>query len=135
MAIEKTSKAVIKTARLNPINQPERIALEHIAELEKQGFNFKQIIVDAINHRAGATPEMFSREPDMQEMRFARMVEDIVGQFAKELMDKIQSGTIKVSGDPQEDEKQADGISAFTQNFARSLLQRQQMTSGDDVDD
>ncbi len=130
MSKEKTSLAVIKTARLNPINHEEAVTLEYISELEKQGYNFKQIIVDAILARAGATPEMFTREKQSEHL--AHVVEESFSKFAAELMQRISAGTIKVSASIDEDQNRSDGLSAFARNFGRGLLQRNQMTQGDD---
>jgi hypothetical protein len=123
MRKEKTSLAVVKCIRLNPINPEEAWALEYLQSKEDEGFGLKETIIDALNARAGATPEMFTKE--RQENRVMAMVEQVMG----ELRDQIRNGKLDLSTDnPQRD----DQLSDFTQTFGRGFLQRQAMTMGDD---
>lgn len=130
MRREKTSQAVIKTARLNPVNPEEKRALDHLRKMERQGYNFKQVIVDAINYREGATPEMFTRDDRDPMAAMEQKIERLFSQLASELVAKIGNGEVRLSESLEEDEARDDGVSAFTKNFARGLFQRQEMTMG-----
>lgn len=130
MRKDKTSRAVIKTARLNPINPEEKRALDHLRKMERQGFNFKQVVVDAINYRDGATPEMFTHDDHDPMTLMEQKIERLFSQLAAELVSKIGNGEVRLSDSLEEDASRDDGVSAFTRNFARGLLQRQEMTMG-----
>lgn len=127
-----TSLAVFKTARFNPIHREEETALAYIEKLEAQGFSFKEIVTDAINRAAGATPEMFSREVAYDSSRFVGLVEQVFGNFRDELLEKIGSGAVRIAPTAAEDERRDDGISAFAKNFQRGLMERQEMLHGED---
>jgi hypothetical protein len=128
MPRQKTSKAVIKAARFNPeTSEYDRRALEIIEQLEADGYNFKQIVVDAILRASGATPEMFER-PGVGTADLQRLLE----QFAQEILNEVRKG-----GDVPKASRHADGddpadVSPFTRNFARSFVQRQQRATGED---
>ncbi len=130
-----SSRAVIKAARLNPINREEAKALAYIQKLEGEGYNFKEIVVDAINRAQGLTPEMFTREVADESNRFAGLVEQILARFASELLSHIKTGQVHVSQNVDEDAQRDDGMTAFAKNFSRGLLQRQQMIRGGEDDE
>lgn len=119
------------TARLNPNNNnaAERAALEYIAKAFEQGFNFKQIVVDAVNHRAGATPDMFKSDAPQLSGNFLQQFEAMFHDFAESLMKQIEAGTIHVGSDKQ---TKAAGLTAFTRQFSQGVLQRQQQVVSDD---
>lgn len=120
MPREKTSQAEIYHARLNPINPEEAIALEYIRAAEGNGINFKQVVVDAINARAGATPEMFARNGGIVE--YAKSTEAMFKQFAEQLIAELrQSGGIQMNN-PQSAE---EPVSRFAKSFASGLRKRQ----------
>jgi hypothetical protein len=133
MPREKTSKAVIKCARLNPINQEEAEALKIIGEKEKDGFNFKKVVVDAILFADGRTPEMFTRESQTDHL--GHLLSDLFERFAEDLLKQIHNGRVHVSESPEEDAQRDDGLSAFARTFSRGVLQRQSMAIGDENGD
>jgi len=122
---KKTSQAVIKSARLNPVtSEKDMKALEIIEELEGKGFNFHQIAVDAILAKGGATPEMFDQE-NMARHIMSRL-EGVLANFSDELMHNLKSrGGLDLDDDDGE-------VSRFTSTFARGFLERQQQVLGDD---
>lgn len=122
MPLPKTSKAVIKTARLNPINPEEASALKIIADNEAKGFNFKETIVDAVNRCGGLTPDMFTKQRGLTEQDFR--------DFASQLLSEIGNSKGRQEVAPVDD----DGaeVSKFTQTFLTGLRQRQQQTDDDE---
>lgn len=124
-----SSKAVIKTARINPASSlEEAMALDYIVAQEARGFGFKQVVVDAINYRAGHTPEMFGRERDGEAVRFYGLVEKLLGEFAASLLSKIQKGEIGVA------DNQNDAVSSYAASFMKTARERQAIAQGDDED-
>lgn len=126
----KTSKAVIKCARLNPINQEESEALKILEELALEGFNFKKVVVDAILFAKGRTPEMFTRESATDHL--GHILEGLFQQFAEDLLKQLHAGRVRLPENVEEDAQKPDGLSAFARNFSKSLLQRQAMTLGEE---
>lgn len=125
MARQKTTQAVIKHARFNPATSAEeKAALEIIEELEADGYNFKQIAVDAILRVNGMKPEMFAR-PNPQNM-MADM-EDMLSRYAQEIITAVKRGGIHV-----EDEPGGETDSPFSRNFAKSFMQRNQRAVGEE---
>lgn len=125
MARQKTTQAVIKHARFNPATSAEeKAALDIIQELEADGYNFKQIAVDAILRMNGAKPEMFAR-PNPQNM-MADM-EDMLSRYAQEIITAVKRGGVQI-----EDEANGDSDSPFSRNFAKSFMQRNQRAMGDE---
>lgn len=127
MPHEKTSQAKYKSIRFNPGTSVEdREALALVTDLETQGYNFHQIVVDAILRAGDWTPEMFPKPntPDM-----IGMMEGLLSNFAQEIIAEIHRGGIRINegeiGEPQED------TSEFVNNFARTFMQRQQRALGD----
>lgn len=126
---EKTTEAVVKAARLNPAtSQYDRDALKIVTDLEAKGFNFKQVAVDAILRAGGHTPEMYERQSGQGAMLIERM-ESLFERFAEEILEQVKSGRVVVGRGGDDDGATA---SAFTRNFARGFLQRQQQGGGDD---
>lgn len=132
MTLPKTSQAVLLTARLNPINPEEASALKIIAEQREKGFNFKQVIVDAINRCGGATPEMFTRERDDQMHQFARLTEGALSQFTEQVLNELRSNGVQLPQPDKDDEGKP--ISSFTRTLVKGLKQRQEQTY-EDIDD
>lgn len=128
MPLPKTSQAVILSARLNPVtSERDRMALEIIRRLEGEGFNFKQIVVDAILHADGKTPEMFER--DQGAGQIVSRLETLLADFSSDLLRNLKSrGNVPVDDDDEDDE----GVSRFASTFAKGYLQRQQQALGDD---
>ncbi len=125
MAQQKTTQAVIKHARLNPVTSAEdKAALEIIDQLEADGYNFKQIAVDAILRVNGMKPEMFAR-PNPQNM-MADM-EDMLSRFAQEIVTAVKHGSVQ-----PESESISESDSPFSRNFAKSFMQRNQRAMGDE---
>lgn len=129
----KTSQAVIKPARLNPKNPHEREVLRILGEKEKQGYNFKQVAVDAILRAEGCTPEMFDKEP----------VGDIFSLIKEAIAEAIPAALRHYSGlrmqqSPDAPEEEIDeSVSEFSKSFATSYLQRRESLVGqpDDEDE
>lgn len=128
MSRQKTTQAVILSARLNPVtSEYDRKALEIIRELEANGFNFKQIAVDAILRAGGAKPEMFERDSGTAAL-LARF-ETLLADFSTDLVRNLKSrGNLPVDDDEDDEE----GVSRFASTFAKGYLQRQQQALGDD---
>lgn len=125
MSRPKTTQAVIKTARLNPATSAEdKAALEIIQELEGQGYNFKQIIVDAVLRGNGFKPEMFAR-PNSGDLM--RGMEDMLSSFAQEILSEVRKGGVRT-----EEEPASEADSPFSRNFAKSFMQRQQRATGEE---
>lgn len=124
---KKTTQAVILSARLNPAtSDKDRMALEIIREKEAEGMNFKQIAVDAILHRGGATPEMFDRETSTQKL--VTHLEAMLSDFSADLLRNLKGrGSF-----PPDDDEDEEGVSRFASTFAKGYLQRQQKALGDD---
>lgn len=124
MARQKTTQAVIKHARLNPVTSAEdKAALDIIQELEADGYNFKQIAVDAILRVNGMKPEMFAR-PNPQNMMTD--MEDMLSRFAQEIVLAVKRGGIQPNDEPE-----GETDSPFSRNFAKSFMQRNQRAMGD----
>lgn len=123
---KKTSRAVIKSARFNPVtSEKDMKALEIIEELEGKGYNFHQIAVDAILTRGGATPEMFDPENGTRNM--ISQLETMLADFSADLMRNL-----KGRRDFDIDDDDEGRVSQFTANFAKGFLARQQQVLGDD---
>lgn len=126
----KPSEAVIKSARLNPINAQEKDALEIIEELEAQGYSFKEIVVDAILRADGRTPEMYPPNTQNTATVILGQLEQMFAQFAQEIISQVKRG----GGQPVQDdtEEDADGRpSPFAKSFAKSYVERQRRALGD----
>lgn len=128
--IPKTSQAVFYSARLNPVHDKERQAIDIIESWKSDGFNFKEGVVDAILRSRGITPEMFTRR-DMTAQYFASLTEDVLKRFAQELMDTLrQSGMAAPALTSATDE--AEVLTPFTKTFVNGLKQRQQQSFEDE---
>lgn len=123
---QKTSQAIILSARINPrTSDKDRMALEIIRDLEEKGYKRKQIIVDAILARGGATPEMFDQETFAQQIM--SHLETVLADFSVDLLRNIKS-----RDDIDIDESDDGEVSRFTTNFAKGFIERQQQVLGDD---
>lgn len=120
MPREKTSQAEHFSARLNPVTSPEdRAALEIIHDLEGKGYNFKQIVVDAILKASGHTPEMFAKHNPAD---LLLGVENLLERFTGEIIGQIRQGNVSLDELTDADEH---GNSPFMQNFTKSFVRRQ----------
>jgi hypothetical protein len=120
MPRQKTTQAEHFSARLNPVTSPEdRAALEIIHDLEDKGYNFKQIVVDAILKASGHTPEMFARHNPSD---LLLGIENLLERFTGEIIGQIRQGNISLDDIADAD---ANGNSPFMQNFTKSFVQRQ----------
>lgn len=129
--VREKSKAVIKSARLNPVNQPEADALKIIDELEQQGYSFKTIVVDAILMADGRTPEMYTSNTQAVSTQILGQLDRMFSQFAHEIISQIKRGGIQSVMDEDEDDS-AEHKSRFAESFARSFLERQRRAMGDE---
>lgn len=126
------SQAEVMAIRLNPINPREKEALKRIKQLKKEGFNVKQVVVDAILRSSGFTPEMFDTVDNMTPGQAIGAFQDMLDQFSAELLKKLNTGEVRItSSSKEEDAEQDDGLSAFAKNFSRGLLQRQRINAGE----
>lgn len=126
MARQKTSRAEFYTARLNPIHPEEAKAIEFIERHERNGYNFKQIIVDAINRAEGVTPEMFAKDSNTQLASIGNLLEEKLREFAHQL---LSNGAISLSSP---EEVKQEHVTKFTRNFVKGLQQRQQSSGNVD---
>lgn len=123
MPLEKTSKAVIKSARINPSTSKEaENALKIIARLEADGWTFSQIVIDAINRADGATPEMFPHTDLSREG-----IEKLLEQFADMLVSRIGQGKPIV---PSDDEIKSGKLTPFEALAAKKLADRSKQIKG-----
>lgn len=129
MSRPKTSKAVIKSARFNPeTSDLDKRVLKTVADLEEKGWNFKQIVVDAVIKCSGETVDYVDR-PGVNRAGMEQLFE----QFAKEIIREIRSGGFTTKAQLDEDDDDESGeVTPFTRNFARSFIQRQQRATGED---
>lgn len=125
MPIPKTSEAEKLTAHLNPIHPDEREVLNIVRELKGRGYNFKQIVVDAILRWDGKDPVTFQHEPGAS---ILPQLEQMFASFAQEIVNQVKTGRIQAD-DIEEDGERA---SPFAQRFAKSFVQRQQRAMGDE---
>ena len=134
MSIPKTSQAVLLTARLNPINPEEASALKILAEQREKGYNFKQVVVDALNRCGGVTPEMFTQERDDQMHQFAKLTEGMLGQFTEQVLNELRSNGVNLPQSTPDQDDNGKPISSFTKTIVRGLKQRQEQTY-EDIDE
>lgn len=133
MPPKKTTKAKYYSARFNPETSEEDARVIEIVEhwIAQGGHTFKSISQDAILHRNGHRPEMFS-DPNLANAKLLGQFEDMLTRFAEDLMrhmDALPRGGGRAQPDHDDDEPPGS-TSAFARNFAKGFLQRQQ--SGDD---
>jgi hypothetical protein len=131
MSIPRTSQAVILTARLNPINPEEASALRIIQEQREKGYNFKNVIVDAINRCGGMTPEMFTHDEDRQ---LTRLSEEVLSQFTEQVLNELRSNGVSLPQSATERDDEDKPLSKFSKNFAKGVKQRQEQTY-EDIDE
>lgn len=120
------SEAEILSARLNPINPQEANVLRILAEKKAQGYNFKQVAVDAINRAEGATPEMFAQDRGESVVQYARQTESLLRQFADVVIWEVRklgsTGNFPPAGN------ESEVVDKVTRNFVKGLRDR----SGDE---
>lgn len=117
----KTSKAIVRSVRINPDTSKEDAdMLAIIEQLEQDGFTFKQIVQDAILRSAGHTPEMYSRNSGFF---ILGSIEEMLSKFANEVISNVRG-----SGGISKPELEVDEgeISPFAKRMAKSFMQRQQ---------
>lgn len=122
-------KSNVLSIRLNPADPNELLALENIKAGLGKGFKLNAIIVDAVNTRNGATPELFAVK-QLEGAGLGRAIETMFNAFGAALLAKIKSGDIRL--DETETEPGKSQLSAFSQTFGRGVMQRQKQTSQDD---
>lgn len=125
------SQAEYRSARFNPINPQDRDVLAIVKELEDQGFNFKQIVSDAILRADGKTPEMYAA-PMVTAQIITTYMDNVLAQFAQEIVTEIKRGGFRAVAETDEDEESSEKPSKFAQSFARSFLERQRRAMGDE---
>lgn len=131
MSRQKTTKADIYSARLNPIAQnPREIeAVRLIEEAIARGFNFKQIVVDAVLFANGRTPEMFDGQTPEFDISSASLA--LINATVKAALKNARfSGNANVLEDDEESDDQE--LSDFTKNFAQGFIQRRKSAHGDE---
>ena len=134
MPPKKTSNAKYFSARFNPdTSEEDARVIEIVNRWISQGLTFKSVAQDAILHRDGHRPVMFS-DPNQANARLLGQIEDMLARFAEELMrhmDTLPRGGLPALNEDDDDDYTTPGTtSAFARNFAKGFLQRQQ--SGDD---
>lgn len=116
--MRKTSKAIVRSVRINPDTSKEDAnMLAIIEQLERDGFTFKQIVQDAILRSAGHTPELYSRNSGVF---ILDSIEGMLSKFANEVI-----STVRGSGGVSKPEIDDGEISPFAQRMAKSFMQRQ----------
>lgn len=125
--LHKTSQAVIKTARLNPIHPTEREVLQILNKLSEQGYKFKDVIVDAVLRADGKTPEMFAKDSATPGLLNADYIHQLVTQAVKEAIKEANLGG------PEEDNDDSQTTS-FARNFAQGFMARQKQILGDEFE-
>jgi hypothetical protein len=121
------SKAQYRSARFNPINPEDRDVLAIIHELEGKGYNFKQIVTDAILRADGRTPEMYAA-PQITADLIKAYMNEVLPQFAQEIVSHVKRGGAVIEDEPEDAEGKP---SKFAQSFANSFLERQRRAMGD----
>lgn len=119
--------------RLNPANPDglDRDTLKIIEQLEGEGFTFKAIAQDAILRASGKTPEMYSRAGGGGGITLAD-VQVLLERFAAEILQEVRrKGGGRVSADADDDHDDGS-VSPFAAKFAKSFLDRQRQTVGDE---
>ena len=128
MALQKTSKAVLKTARINPESgEANANALRIIQELEGDGWSFGAIVIDAINRADGKTPEMFDTGR-LTTSSIRQIFDEMLDKFADELVSRIGRGQSIV---PTDDEVAAGNVSPFAAKLAKKYKERNQQVKGE----
>lgn len=120
MAKHKTTKAIYRTVRINPLTSKEDADMfEIVTRLEAEGFTFKQIAQDAILRAEGQKPEMYSR---VSSGYILGGVEEMLTRFAEELLSKI--GTTQRVVKPDADSDDDGEVTPFATKFAKSFIER-----------
>lgn len=122
---QKTSKAKHYAARLNPIHDIEKRVMDIIDYWEKQGINFKQLIVDRIARvDLELTPETYVQEaPHSIDALLERYTEHLLTELEKR---GVQTATLSKPDD------ETEGASQFSRKIAQGFMARQRQTLGDD---
>lgn len=107
------SQAKYYSARFNPRTSSEdKETLAIIQRLEAEGWNFKQIVQDAILRVQGFTPEMFAGQTTNVDL------ESLLEMVANRILERIGD----VRAQPQADEPEE--LTEFARQFAQSYQQR-----------
>lgn len=141
----KTSKAIVKPARFNPIHPAEAEALAEIQYWEEQGYNFKQLVLDRILRAKGHTPDMYARNQINAEELAGSVaslvlggIDNLLHQFGLDLISTLKSAGYKKAGssnnesDYDDEESVSAAEQALLKNFIGGYKARQQQISGDD---
>lgn len=129
---EKTTKARYYTVRINPeTSQLDEDMLEIVDRLMAQGFSFKAIVQDAVLRADGKKPEMYSRFTTGVSLP---EIQSLLEHFAEAILGEARNGGFQGSRGSQPADEEADdsGVSPFAARFAKSFLERQKQTRGDE---
>lgn len=125
-----------------PQYKAEYDALNTVRRLEKQGWNFREIVVDAINYAEGRTPEMYSGrqvslggvDPDamrgvirdelqeFNERLLSELAQEVASEIAKVVRAKGVQALDEISS-AADDGGDAE-LSPFAKKMARSFARR-----------
>lgn len=121
---KQTSKAEHFSARLNPrSSEAERRALEIITSLTGQGYNFKEIVVDAIIRAGGIDPATLPSAG-----LTADKLETVLAQFADKIIGELKAAGVKTPNDSEFEIDETEESSPFARNFAASFSNRKKGT-------
>lgn len=126
---QKTSQAKHYAARLNPIHELEKRVMDVIEYWEKQGVNFKQLIVDRIGRvDLHLTPEIYARETGNEN----RAIELLLERYTEHLLTELEKRGVKTGDISSSDENEDENNSPFSRKIAQGFMARQRQTLGDD---
>ena len=123
---QKTTQAVHKTARLNPIHKLERDVLEVIEYWERNGVNFKQLVVDRIaRYDMNLTPEIYVNEvaPDSS-------TEELLQRYTDYLLEELKTTGVQTGSNEQAQSEGDNG--AFSKRLAEGFAARRKKGHGDE---
>lgn len=129
---EKTTKARYFAVRLNPETSPlDKDMLGVVDGLMTEGFSFKAIVQDAVLRASGFRPEMYSRFTTGISLTD---VQALLEGFATEILGEIKRGgfTKTLPADEEDVGFEGENVSPFAARFAKSFLERQKQTRGDE---
>lgn len=128
MTAKKTSRAVLKTARINPDSGAANAnAYRVIEELERDGWSFGQIVIDAVNRADGKTPEMFDSGA-LTASNVRQIFDEMLDKFMDELVDRIGRGQSVV---PTDTEIESGNVTPFAAKLAKKMKERSQQLRGE----
>lgn len=119
----------VKSVRFDLTHDQDANAYDYVLEQEQRGLDFRKIVVDALNARAGATPEMFAGQT-----LTVQLIEELLGRFAEDIIQRLPSGTAARVDDADFDDDADHPVSSFGRALARGFLERQKSAVGDEED-